>query len=230
MDIIEQNIIRVKERIAAAAKRAGTPVDEISLVAVSKTVPIEKVQRALECGISIFGENYIQEGTLKAEQFQDRAAWHFIGHLQKNKVKFAVEYFDMIQSLDSVDLALKINDVCERFNRNIDVLLQIHYGVEETKHGFNPEEVFGAADKIRNCSRLRLKGLMTIPPLENDAESNRKFFADMRSVGEKIFGNDDHILSMGMTSDFEIAIEEGSNMVRIGTAIFGSRNNIIRNR
>ena len=223
MNNIKNNIDSVRERIVKAALKSGVLPEDITLVAVSKTKSADMVKEAISAGATVFGENYIQEGVLKAEQFQDEASWHFIGHLQRNKAKLAVEYFDMIESVDSQELAVKINESCGRLGRKMDALIQIHFGDEESKHGFLPNEVEKAADIIRNLPNLNIKGLMTIPPLVENPEDNRRYFSEMREIGIKIFGSEKHILSMGMTSDFEIAIEEGSNMVRVGTAIFGKR-------
>lgn len=223
MSDIKRNIESVRTRIASAARRAGIAPESVTLVAVSKTKPVEMVEEAIAAGAAVFGENYIQEGILKADRFQDEASWHFIGHLQKNKARLAAEYFDMIESIDSGELARKVSDACGRLGRKIDVLMQIHFGDEESKHGFMPGDAERAADIIRALPNINLKGLMTIPPLVSDPEENRRYFASMREMGSKIFAGEGHILSMGMTGDLEVAIEEGSNMVRVGTAIFGRR-------
>lgn len=218
---VKGNLARVRERIAAAAKRAGVDAGGITLVAVSKTKPASMVREAIGAGASVFGENYVQEGVVKAEEFQDLAEWHFIGHLQRNKVRLVAERFDMVESVDSLALASRLDAACGAIGRRLDVLMQIHYGLEESKHGFYPEEAGEAFDRISELPNLKLRGLMTIPPLVGDPEENRRYFADMRELGIRLF--EDPVLSMGMTSDLEIAIEEGSNMVRIGTAIFGER-------
>lgn len=223
MSDIKRNIESVRARIASAARRAGIAPESVTLVAVSKTKPVDMVEEAIAAGAAVFGENYIQEGILKADRFQDEASWHFIGHLQKNKARLAAEYFDMIESIDSGELARKVSDACGRLGRKIDVLMQIHFGDEESKHGFMPEDAERAADIIRALPNINLKGLMTIPPLVSDPEENRRYFSSMREMGAKIFASEGHILSMGMTGDLEVAIEEGSNMVRVGTAIFGRR-------
>ena len=217
------NIEQVHQRIAMAAQKCGKQPDEITLIAVSKTMPPEAVERAISLGLTDFGENYIQEGIEKANTFRTTGIWHFIGHLQSNKAKLAVEHFNMIQSVDSIDLINKINTLSANSNKKMDILLEIHYGDEASKTGFSMQEIEQAVPLISSLQNINIKGLMTIPPLVNNPEDNRKYFKAMRKLGQQIFGSQKHILSMGMTDDFEIAIEEGSNMVRIGRAIFGER-------
>lgn len=223
MSDIEINIETLRRRIAAAAKKAGTAPETIKLLAVSKTVPPERVKEAIDAGMTDFGENYIQEGVLKASEFKGLCRWHFIGHLQKNKVAAAARHFDVVESIDSEELAEKLDSTCMKLGRRMDVLLQIHFGTEESKHGFLPSEAERGAEKIMSLNNLNLKGFMTIPPLVENPEDNRRYFAEMRNISEKIFSSSPAVLSMGMTDDFEIAIEEGANLIRIGTGIFGRR-------
>ena len=227
MDFIKNNIDGVLNRIRTAEKKANVEPNSVKLLAVSKTMPNEYVKTAIDCGLKEFGENYIQEGIQKAELFQDYATWHFIGHLQKNKVKLAVAHFDVIQTIDSLELAEKISRVAIELGRKIDVFIEVHFGDESTKTGFLPEEAEKNAQKIACLGNINLKGLMTIPPLTDDPNDNRCYFETLRNMSERIFAGCDFkpVLSMGMTADLEVAISEGSNMVRVGTGIFGPRKN-----
>ncbi len=219
---IKENIDKIQEKIHNACLKTGRKADEITMIAVSKTIAPETVKSAIDAGIKIFGENYLPEGSQKAALFQE-AEWHLIGHLQSNKIKLALKNFILLQSIDSISLAEKINNAAKKENLCKDILLQIHYGNESTKSGFSPFEAKEAFNKISLLDNLQIKGLMTIPPLVNTAQENRKYFREMKELSEKLFPQDNAILSMGMTDDFEIAIEEGSTMVRIGRAIFGER-------
>lgn len=211
-----------------ACRRVGRKPDDITLVAVTKKVDIQRINAAKALGLADFGESYVQEAREKIPLVEKPVKWHFIGHLQKNKVNTVVDLFDMIQSVDSVELARKINSRGEALDKTIEILLQIHYGDEESKHGFAPDELEPALEALAGMSRLSIQGLMTIPPLEDDPESSRPFFISMRElsgwIDEMGLPNwESRFLSMGMTDDFDIAIEEGSNMIRVGRAIFGER-------
>ena len=215
-------------RVEAAAGKAGRSADEVQIIAVTKTVDIGRIQEAIDIGITHFGENYVQEASEKITSLGRGVKWHFIGHLQKNKAPVAVNFFDMIQSVDSVALAERLEKRCSAIDKALDIMLQVHYGEEETKHGFEPDEVRGALEHIGGFAHLKVKGLMTIPPFVNDPELNRKYFREMRELSLSLkdsgcSNGESSYLSMGMTDDFEIAIEEGSNMIRIGRAIFGER-------
>jgi pyridoxal phosphate enzyme (YggS family) len=228
LSFILENITEVKNRIAAAANRAGRKPSEISLVAVSKTFGNELIKEAYHAGLTDFGENYIQEGVTKTESLDIKPRWHFIGHLQKNKVRLAVKHFSMIQSVDSESLLERIEKIAEEENKQTDVLLQVNLEGEESKSGFNPENIIRTIEKANRFVRVKLCGLMQIPPFYDDPEENRKNFRQLRRMFDDInkigFPNwEGQYLSMGMTDDFEVAIEEGSNMVRIGRAIFGYR-------
>ena len=218
----------VLARIEAAAEKAGKKGSQITLVAVTKKVDIPRIRDAAALGIRHFGENYVQEAQDKISSLGIDVTWHFIGHLQKNKVNTAVEYFQMIQSVDSISLAEKLNRKSEGIGRALDILLQVHYGEETTKHGFEPGELKKSMEKLEKFTWLNFRGLMTIPPLVSDPGHNRGSFRDLRVLSESLdragYQNwENRYLSMGMTDDFEIAIEEGSTMVRIGRAIFGER-------
>jgi pyridoxal phosphate enzyme (YggS family) len=225
-----ERIAEVRARLIAAAHTSNRPVDQITLVAVSKTHPAEAVREAIAVGLDNFGENRVQEAESKIPDVGRTAArWHLIGHLQSNKARRAVELFDYLHSLDSPDLARRLNRICDELERQeLPVLIQVDLGHETTKTGVEEKDVSELVAVISDCPRLCLKGLMTLPPFFDEPESVRPYFRRLRELrdGLKAKGAfDDHPgeLSMGMTHDFEIAIEEGATMVRVGTAIFGER-------
>jgi len=218
----------VCERVEKAALKAGKRFNDITIVAVTKKVAISRVVEAMELGIGDFGENYFQEGREKVRSLGRQVRWHFIGHLQKNKANQVAELFQVIQGVDSVELARKLDFSGHKAGKPREILLQVHYGGEGTKHGFLPMELLPAMEEIQGFPWIRVKGLMTIPPFYDDPGLNRVNFADMRKcfhmLTEKAFTNwQGEYLSMGMTDDFEIAIEEGSTMVRLGRVLFGER-------
>ena len=229
---IHDNVAGIRERIAKAAARAGRSVDSITLMGVSKTVETERIRQAYEAGIRVFGENKVQEFGGKAGLLADltEAQWHLIGHLQSNKVKKAVELFQAVDSVDSLRLAEKLNQAAEQMNKILPVLIEVNVGSEENKSGLAPdssglEELLSGVQSLKN---LRVRGLMTIPPFTEDPEGARPYFRQLRELREKIAARklpciEMDVLSMGMSHDFEVAIEEGSTCVRVGTAIFGSR-------
>ncbi|KRQ86562.1 hypothetical protein ABG79_01545 [Caloramator mitchellensis] len=224
---IEQNIAYILERIEKAANRAGRNKDEIILVAVSKTHPIESILKAKECGINIFGENKAQELIQKYPLIDD-VKWHFIGHLQKNKVKYIIDKVDMIHSLDSIELAKEIDKRAEKNQIKMRVLIEINIGKEDSKSGIYEEEIYSFMEELTKYKNLIVSGIMTIPPLNIDSDKTREYFRRMRQIFDEIknlkYDNFDiKYISMGMTDDFEIAIEEGANIIRIGTGIFGKR-------
>jgi len=225
-----ERIAEVRARLTAAAHRSNRPVEEITLVAVSKTHPAAAVREAITAGLDNFGENRVQEAETKIPDVGRTAArWHLIGHLQSNKARRAVELFDCIHSLDSPDLAQRLNRLCEELERQeLAVLIQVDLGHETTKTGVAEKDVGELVAVIRDCPRLRLTGLMTLPPFFDEAERVRPYFSRLRELRDELkanraFGDHPGELSMGMTHDFEIAIEEGATMVRVGTAIFGQR-------
>jgi pyridoxal phosphate enzyme (YggS family) len=225
-----ERIAGVRAQLSAAAHRSNRPVDEITLVAVSKTHPAEAVREAIAAGLDNFGENRVQEAESKIPDVGRTAArWHLIGHLQSNKARRAVELFDCIHSLDSPDLAQRLNRICNELGRQeLPVLIQVDLGQETTKTGVEEQGVSELLAVIHDCPRLRLTGLMTLPPFFDEAESVRPYFRRLRELRDGLkakgaFGDHPGELSMGMTHDFEIAIEEGATMVRVGTAIFGQR-------
>ena len=217
---IKSNICELEKRIARAAERVGRSPSEITLVAVTKTVASSLIRQAFEAGIRHFGENRVQEAKSKIGELstlEPPPTWHMVGHLQTNKVKIAVDIFDIIQSIDSVRLA---EIVSQRAQRGLPILLQVNISGEASKSGFSLAEVSSAAERIARLPHLEVKGLMTIAPLANDPEEARPIFRQLRQLGRSL--GLEH-LSMGMSDDFEVAIEEGATVIRIGRAIFGKR-------
>lgn len=229
-DELRARLEQVRARIASAAKRSNRNVEEITLVAVSKTHPANILRAAIDAGVIDLGENRVQEADEKiSEVGRDAARWHLIGHLQSNKARRAVQLFDVIHSVDSVALARKLNHACEQEEREeLPVLIQVDLGHEPTKFGADEQQLSNLLNVVKHCHRLRLAGLMTLPPFFDDAEQTRPFFVRLRQLRDQFqpqgaFGDRAGELSMGMTNDFEVAIEEGATMVRVGTAIFGAR-------
>ena len=215
---IRENCRRVRERIDNAAIRSRRDPKSVQLIAVTKTVSAESIREAIQAGITDVGENRLQEALPKQDALRDLSLrWHFIGHLQTNKAKKVVEHFDCVQSVDRAELAEKLNDnVADRLS----VLVEVELGNEETKSGVSEENLPALVERVRALERLDLRGLMTIPPFFEDPEDARPFFARLRNLAERF---QLHELSMGMSHDFEVAIEEGATMVRVGTALFGAR-------
>jgi len=236
MSEIKENILRVRERIERAARRVGRDPKEIKLVAVSKTVEVARIREAIEAGVSILGENYFQEAQKKIEEIGRPAvterfgkgrsvAWHFIGHLQSNKAKYVVRLFDMIHSLDSLPLAEELNRRAERSTAKFKVLIEVNISGETTKFGTDEEKVRTLAQKVLALDHLSVEGLMTMPPYFESPEMSRPYYVRLRDLKEKMVKEGILMkeLSMGMSNDFEVAIEEGATYVRVGTAIFGPR-------
>ena len=229
---VAENIARVRERIQAAAMRAGRDADDITLMAVSKTCPAHSIREAYEAGIRQFGENRVQEFAGKVKDLDDlgEARWHMIGHLQSNKATKASELFHAVDSVDSFKLAEKLNEAAIKANKTLAVLIEINVGGEEAKTGVAPgsPELDHLLSAARQLERLQVKGLMTIPPFFDDPEATRSYFRTLRELRDQIAarnlpGIEMAALSMGMSHDFEVAIQEGSTCVRVGTAIFGER-------
>ena len=217
---IEQNIQDVKQRIAGACERAGRSPDEVTLIAVTKTVDVPAIEAAFDAGIRNFGENRVQEAVPKIEQLEslrDRLTWHMIGHLQTNKAKTAADIFDIIHSIDSVRLAETLS---ERSQKKLPVLIEVNVSTEATKSGLLLPEVAEVVKQVGRLPNLEIEGLMTIAPWESDAEEVRPVFRQLRQLRDALGLKH---LSMGMTDDFEVAIEEGATLVRVGRAIFGER-------
>jgi pyridoxal phosphate enzyme (YggS family) len=223
MTTIAQNIAAVSARIEAAAGRAGRNVADIQLVAVSKTHPPEVVAEAVAEGLTVFGESRIQEAKAKIPELPGKLEWHFIGHLQTNKAREAVELFHTVQSVDSVRLARELDQCAERASRRLAVLLECNVSGERTKFGFKPDEIMAALAELNSLPRLEIQGLMTMAPFFENPQEARPTFRALRELRDQLqqrHGIPLPELSMGMTNDFEAAIEEGATMVRIGTAIF----------
>ncbi len=228
MDHIRDNIEDVLENIAKAAGSVGRNKDDVTLIAVSKTKSVSDIEAALECHVKNMGENKVQEIRQKYEALGNNAKWHMIGHLQTNKVKYIIDKVDLIHSVDSIKLAEKISVEAKKMDKNIDILIQLNVANEESKFGIKTRELDDFISQVRNMSHVRIKGLMTIAPYVEDPEENRKIFREINQLAvdikrKNIDNVNMDILSMGMTNDYMVAIEEGSTMVRVGTGIFGKR-------
>ena len=226
--MLRDNLLRTEEKIQAACERAGRNRDEVTLVSVSKTKPIKMLREAYDLGVRIFGENKVQEIREKYELLPKDIEWHMIGHLQTNKVKYIVDKVKLIHSVDSLKLAETIEKEAEKHGCTADILLEVNVAEENSKFGLKTAEVIPFAEKIAQFSHINLRGLMTIAPFVENPEKNRTIFADLHKlyvdIKEKNIDNGNvSILSMGMTYDYEVAIQEGATMVRIGTGIFGAR-------
>jgi pyridoxal phosphate enzyme (YggS family) len=249
MSEVRENLLRVMERIERAARRVGRDPGEIKLVAVSKTVEVARIKEAIQAGVTILGENYVQEAQKKIEEIGQPAytdpasrslaegrrfgegrsvSWHFIGHLQSNKAKYAVRLFEVIHSLDSIPLAEELNRRSEQADRRIRVLIEVNLSMEATKFGMDEERIWDLAKRILQLDHLSLEGLMTMPPYFDSPEMSRPYYIKLREVKERLMKEGIPVadLSMGMSNDFEIAIEEGATYVRVGTAIFGPRKSV----
>jgi len=225
MSAIRENLFKVRERIERAAQKAGRDPSGINLVAVSKTVEVSRIKEAIEAGVLILGENYVQEAQKKIEAIGKPVSWHFIGHLQSNKARYAVRLFDVVHSTDSIPLAEELDRRSEQEKRMIKVMIEVNLSKEATKFGTDEERVLNLAKRIQGLKHLFLEGLMTMPPYFDSPEMSRPYYRALRELKERMIkeGVPMKELSMGMSNDFEIAIEEGATYVRIGTAIFGPR-------
>ncbi len=230
MKNIKQNIDNIREQMELACENAGRDPKEVRLVAVSKLHPAGLVREAYAAGQMVFGENRVQETAQKIPTLNDLPLeWHFIGHLQTNKIKKVVPLVSMIHTVDSERLIEALQAECEKIDTSIDVLLQVNVGGEDQKYGVSASEIEYLLTALQNAPRLSCRGLMTVPPYEEDVEQVRPYFAQLRELGEKYKDNLCQAerpieLSMGMSHDFHVAIEEGATLIRIGTAIFGARN------
>ena len=238
---IAEALKNIFENIRSSAVKAGRGPNEIKLIAVSKTVELQRVIEAVNAGATILGENRVQEAKLKIEEFRKitppapplakggikgRVEWHLIGNLQKNKARTAVELFDLIHSVDSAELAVELNKHAKNAGIVQDILVQVKLSEESAKHGADEKDLMVLLNSVTGMDGLKLRGLMTIPPFFDDPEEARPYFRKLRQIAETASAKGFPIyeLSMGMSNDFEVAIEEGATMVRIGTAIFGTRN------
>lgn len=230
--MLKDQLQEVEKRIQAACDRAGRKREEVTLIAVSKTKPVETLQEAYDLGVRIFGENKVQELTAKYEALPKDIHWHMIGHLQTNKVKYIIDKAELIHSVDSLKLAETIEKEAAKHDLIADILVEVNVAEEESKFGMKMEEVIPFVEKVSAFPHVRVRGLMTIAPFVEDPEENRSIFADLHKlyidIKKKNHDNDTvSVLSMGMTNDYEVAIEEGASMVRVGTGIFGARNYVV---
>jgi len=231
---MEETAIRlaqVHERMADAARKSGRTIEQIELVAVSKTHAAEKVQEAIEAGQLLFGESRVQEARAKIPLLPSRLRWHFIGHLQKNKIRHALPLFELFHGIDSLALAQEMERIAEEEGIRPRVLLEVNVAGEASKHGFSPEALRRDLEATLSLGRLTIEGLMTLPPLAPEAEASRQYFIALRKLRDQLEAEFDvglPQLSMGMSGDFPIAIEEGATLVRVGTAIFGERSRLKR--
>ena len=226
--MLRENLQEVEERIQEACRRAGRDRSEVTLVAVSKTKPVSMLKEAYDLGVRVFGENKVQEIREKYEALPKDIEWHMIGHLQTNKVKYIADKVSLIHSVDSLRLAETIEKEAVKHNIIVDILLEVNVAEEESKFGIKTSEVLALAENVVQLPHIRLRGLMTIAPFVENPEKNRAIFANLHELyvdikDKNIDNGTVSILSMGMTNDYEVAIEEGATMVRVGTGIFGAR-------
>ncbi|MDD3279590.1 MAG: YggS family pyridoxal phosphate-dependent enzyme [Lachnospiraceae bacterium] len=227
--MLRENLSEVEEKIQAACDRSGRRREEVTLIAVSKTKPVEMLQEIYDCGQRVFGENKVQELDEKIPQMPSDIRWHLIGHLQRNKVKYIVDKVAMIHSVDSERLASTIQEEAKKKDCIVPVLIEVNVADEESKFGISLPEAAELIEKIAVYDHISIQGLMTIAPYVKDPEQNRKVFSQLKQLSVDIAGKNINnvtmsVLSMGMTNDYEVAIEEGATMVRVGTGIFGERN------
>lgn len=227
--MIKENLAHVQENIKAACKRAGRDEKEVTLIAVSKTKPVEMIREAIEYGIIDFGENKVQEMCNKMEVIPEKLNWHLIGHLQTNKVKYVVDKAYLIHSVDSIKLASTINELAQKKGVVCNILVEVNVAGEESKFGIKPSECESFVREISRYKNIKVRGLMTIAPFVENPEDNRVHFASLKKllvdINRKNIDNVSmDVLSMGMTNDYEVAVEEGATLVRVGTGIFGERN------
>ena len=226
--MIKENLEAVRENIKKACERAGRDSKEVTLITVSKTNPVVSLKEAMDCGVTIFGENKVQEMLEKQEELPDTLQWHMIGHLQRNKVKYIMGKVALIHSVDSLRLAEEISKEATKQGTEEDILIEINVAEEESKFGITTNEAISLVESIAKLPHIHIKGLMTIAPFVDDPEENRAVFSALKKLSVDIAAkNIDnvsmHVLSMGMTNDYQVAIEEGATMVRVGTGIFGRR-------
>lgn len=227
--MIRENLEKVQNNILTACTKANRSANDVTLIAVSKTKPVELLQEAYDAGVRDFGENKVQEIMDKYDKLPSDIRWHMIGHLQRNKVKYIIDKVVLIHSVDSLRLAEEISKQAQKHNLTMPILIELNIGAEDTKFGTSLEEAIALVKEISLLPNIQIKGLMTVAPFVEDAEENRHYFNAMKHLSVDIMKeNIDNvrmdILSMGMTGDYEVAVEEGATMVRVGTGIFGPRN------
>lgn len=226
---IQKNILNIKENVKNTCAKIGRDPNEIKIIAVTKTVDVDKIKLAIKYGMNCIGENKVQEILEKYDKIDESIEWHMIGHLQTNKVKYIIDKVHLIHSLDSIKLASEIEKRAERINKTINTLIQINVADEDSKFGIHPSEIDSFINKLLKFKYLKIKGLMTIAPYVENPEDVRNYFKQMKSIFDNLKEKyEENIemkyLSMGMTNDYLVAIEEGANIIRIGTGIFGERN------
>jgi len=226
---VKENFEKIVEIVKSSAQKSGRKFEDITILGASKTQPPEKLLEAYEAGLRYFGENKVQEGTKKIDLLKDKmpeAHWHLIGGLQTNKAKYAVKYFEMVHSLDRESLADELDKRAKKIEKVQDVLIEVNIGEEDTKHGVHPDNLKRLFEYVLTKENLKVLGLMCIPPYSENKESSRPYFAKLRQIKEELekeFNVNLPHLSMGMSNDFDVAIEEGATIVRIGTLLFGER-------
>jgi len=222
-----RNLEAIRQRIARAAGRAGRAPASVTLVGIGKTMPVETIRAAVEAGLADLGENRVQEARDKAPRLPASIRWHLVGHLQTNKVNQAAKLFQVIHAIDSADLLRRVNQAAEREGLSIDALVQVDLAGEPTKHGVEEERLDEVLEAASGCARVSVRGLMILPPHDPDPEKSRPWFRRLRQIGERAAARHSRLrldqLSMGMSEDFEVAIEEGATLVRIGRGLFGER-------
>ncbi len=226
--MIKDNLAAIQDNVTRTALACGRDPKQVKIVAVSKRFPVEAIIEARDCGQLLFGENYLQEAAEKKELLKDRVKFHFIGHLQSNKARVAAEIFDMIETVDRLKIASALNRHLQQLNKKLDVLIQVNIGYDTVKSGVLPEETETLVKEINGLKNLRPKGLMTMPPFTENPAKTRGYFRDLRCLAEQLQAKEllpetFVELSMGMSADYRLAIEEGATLIRIGTAIFGRR-------
>lgn len=227
--VLSNNLALIQTTIRQTALKVGRTPESVQLVAVSKTVPVDQMLHAIACGQTLFGENYLQEAATKIPVLPKTTRWHFIGHLQSNKVRQAVELFDVIETVDRWKIAKAVDEQARRINKPLSVLVQINIGGESQKSGLAPEEAEHFLRRLTQETKLQVLGLMTMPPVVATPEESRPFFKEMKRLAHRLaesglFANNASVaLSMGMSADYPIAIEEGATLIRVGTALFGVR-------
>lgn len=227
--MICENLQRIKENIGAIARRCGRDPEEIEILAVSKRMTADRIREAYHCGQLLFGENFVQEAMEKIPRLDPSIRWHFIGHLQSNKARQVARFFAMVETVDRLKLAVELNKHAAACARPLDILVQVNVGGEPQKSGIAPQKVEQFLTELGTLGQLRVRGLMTIPPFTEEPEQSRPFFRALKEIADRCVArglfadNSSVVLSMGMSGDYPVAIEEGATLVRIGTAIFGVR-------
>jgi pyridoxal phosphate enzyme (YggS family) len=226
MSEVAENLERVRTQVADAVRKSGRSIQDIALIAISKTHEAEKVREAFDAGQEVFGESRVQEARAKIPQLPSAARWHFVGRLQKNKIRHALPLFELFHSVDSLELAQQMNRIAEEEGLRPPILLEVNVAGEGSKIGFAPDALRAQMETLLGLPRLTIEGLMTIPPLAPEAEASRRYFVALRELRDRLeteFNLRLPHLSIGMTGDFAVAIEEGATLIRVGTAIFGKR-------